>query len=44
MFISKLVIAAIFFVAVRGKARFTNSQFNTVEVGKSFNITVSQSL
>ncbi|KAH8791051.1 hypothetical protein BGZ57DRAFT_1000561 [Hyaloscypha finlandica] len=39
MFISKLVIAAIFFVAVRGKARFTNSQFNTVEVGKSFNIT-----
>ncbi|PMD31302.1 hypothetical protein L207DRAFT_611390 [Hyaloscypha variabilis F] len=39
MFIFKLVIPAIFFVTVHGVARFTNSQFNTVEVGKPFNIT-----
>ncbi|KAN0122068.1 hypothetical protein V8E51_000394 [Hyaloscypha variabilis] len=39
MFIFKLVIPAIFFVTVHGVARFTNSQFNPVEVGKPFNIT-----
>ncbi|KAE9367321.1 hypothetical protein N431DRAFT_513613 [Stipitochalara longipes BDJ] len=39
MFLFKLAIAAIFFVTAHGLANFTDSQFNTIEVGKSFNIT-----
>ncbi|PMD12805.1 hypothetical protein NA56DRAFT_695253 [Hyaloscypha hepaticicola] len=37
----KLFIAGLFFVTVYGKAWFTNSQFNNVEVGTPFNITWS---